>query len=614
MSTLVFYGGYCLTNAKFTTNFNGTRPATSLDVQSIPLSRAAGSHVVNTRYEAKEIELAGTLKGNPTSYSTQYSINELTKALSSKREQYLRIVPEYEFIIDGLSFTPWVAGPEVGTFTSGISPNTEYQTGNAAIIFTATTATEITMTWNGEAWDGDGKFNSLFNIEAIIHLSNALGVQSFEMRLGNDSSNYYKYIVTADHQGYPIHNGPNILSVPANAYTEEVGNVTNSEIDYFQFTLSRSSGEVALTSLSNYFDSLMLVTEGDVRNYPSYRIGEVEISGRHHDIDTANWSARFINHKGYAIRTHYEDVFIEEGISSVSDLQSFNMNGNYEPHPLFTVSMETATDITALQIENVNTGESINMIPSTITGGDVVVFGGVDNIITRNGVPVDFEGRIPTFDTGYNNVRLIVGNDIVTDLTPATPITSNAYRTANVWGTTPTQASKRGYHSQSFVVDNDNDLTSFSFWLTAVFGTSEVGFDYSHRYYFAEDNAGEPSTSIIYEGVIPNGEITGGENVIDGLNLTMVSGTKYHFVLETSYQTTYYTTGANASRIRWDYNTSDVYADGECYYQTVTYTAGASTASSWALKSGDNKFRAVQTTDPSWLLNWSAKYKRLYQN
>lgn len=598
MNTLIFYGGNGLQNRRFKTSFDGTRSATSIDVQSIPLARDSGSRVVNTRYESKEILLSGKIDAYNTNIQDQ--VTEFSKSLSLDTESYLRVVPEYTHFTDTTSATAWT-----GTNITSISVNEyDFQTDSTSIEFTIGTATSPSIVYNSSTqWDIDD--STIDNIEIILYLYDASQINGIELKVGNDSSNYYSYLTTADYQGQALHNGSNLISFDKNSGTE-TGTVNDAEIDYFELIF-----DCELTSSMSgcYIDTIMGVNEERLRNFPVWRRGEIDISGLHHENDFVTWSSVFFNAKGYAIGTHTEQLFETVGITNTTYTKDIFLEGSYKSLPLFEVTLETATNITALQIKNLNNNESINMIPTTVTSGDIIRFGGIDKVITKNGEAIDFEGRIPSFDLGNNNIRLLVGNDIVTDVTPATPIASNQQRLNSVWGLTPANATMRGYISQSFITPNANDITEISINLQSL----EIGVMYNTQFDIYSDNSGVPDTSI-YTGYLGWSEISAGENVIDGLDIAVSSGTKYHLVLESSYETTFYTSGATQSRLRWENNSSDVYAGNAAYYRTTTYTAGALTASSWTLYTGDQKFSITQTSDPNWNIDISASYRKLYQN
>lgn len=620
MSKLVFIGGYGLTNARFTTNFDGTRLATPVNVQDLPLARANGSQVVNTRFEAKEMSLSGVVKGE-SGYSTdtnlQHSIDTLSRAFTFNDEKYLRIVNEYDYIVDGLTVDPFTGNSHVGVSSLDATTGTVYQTGNSSILITTTTATTIVVEYDGDSVDLTGKFGTTlgaYNLESIVEFTNSGSVSSVQIKVGSDSSNYYLFSTNTDHQGYAIHNGPNIFSVPSDGYDTEVGSVNDGAISYAQLIINRLDDDGDNLLEETYLDSIMMVGEDNLRNYPCYRRGSVSISGRHHENDVTNWQVDLLNAKGYAISTRTYGLFEESGITSTTYLTDIRLGGTYEPLPLFTVNMTTATDITALEIKNVDNGEAINIIPSTITSGDIVRFGGVDKLITNNGQPVDFEGRIPSFSLGYNDIRLFVGNNIVTTATPATPITATSSVGYNIIGTTPSNSIRRAYMAQAFTVPSDDDITAFSIWLDS---TELIDPNDGAAFSILGDDNGEPDEgNVMWSNYIPYAEVIEGENIINGINISVTSGSKYHLRVRSSFESKLTSSLFYTSRLRWERSGSDAYAGhlGHYGYEQSSSPSFAGTFNGWTAYPTDFKFEIRQSSSPDWDIDVAATYRKLYQN
>jgi hypothetical protein len=593
--TLVFFGNNCLQNDRFVTSFDGTRSSTGIDVQSIALARDSGSRVVNTRYEEKMLSLSGQIFAK--NKNLQDTMVEFDLATSSTEEQYLRVVNDYQYLVNTATTSNWTT-----TNVSNFAVNTtDFQTESSSLEFDLGTGTSATLENTATAFDLTGKTG---NIEAIIYFKNKRYIGNVQIRVGQSSSNYYRFDYLYNYEGKLIKNGSNLFSAPINSAVT-VGTPTLSNITYYAVIINY---DTASPITDCYLDSIMYVEEDRVRNFPSYRSGQIEKSGLHYQNEYVSWSGDWRNHTGYAISTHSIGLFSSTGIVTNTDTQIIDLGGSVTPLPLFTLNTTVGSPDT-MTITNETNEQSMILSTSTIPAFTNINVGGLDKQINAGGSPLDVSNPIIDFENGINQLKLTIAQASITNTIPTSVVVKNATRTNN----TSTDYTYRAI-SQSFTTASANPIYSIALDLGAVsLGTRPYAVGTLR---LVTNNAGTPSTTALWSGNISN---IVGTNAIIGLNIPVSNATVYHLVLLVSVRTPLTPSGFDASSLSWDYNTANVYASGGAYISgdittTLPFIAPNWASASWTSQTGDQVFRIVQSSTPTWSANWGASYRKLYQS
>ena len=84
---------------------------------------------------------------------------------------------------------------------------------------------------------------------------------------------------------------------------------------------------------------------------------------------------------------------------------SYTFLGSFDPTPVWTITVNSQTAMTALELLNSDTGTEI-MITRTFANGDVVVIDAKNKTVKVNGTEVDYTGIIPKWNVGLNNFQI----------------------------------------------------------------------------------------------------------------------------------------------------------------------------------------------------------------
>jgi hypothetical protein len=94
---------------------------------------------------------------------------------------------------------------------------------------------------------------------------------------------------------------------------------------------------------------------------------------------------------------------------TTSGNQSVVNGGTYKSKPVFILNFSAASGVTAVEIENTTTGESITYTdPVAIAAGDILEFDAEMIRVRKNGVEADYGGTFPKLETGVNVIAVTV--------------------------------------------------------------------------------------------------------------------------------------------------------------------------------------------------------------
>lgn len=603
MTTLVYLGNHNLQKGIFTVTLGEWRSSAGMDVQTLPAARSQGSSVVSTRRNAKMISVQGKI--NPDDSTTadvmENAIKELDQIFNLSDSAYLRSVPDYVVAIPTDVTTYWAASSDAENLAIN---TTSFQYDNDSLGFDIDVSNSgnntAILTYNvgaGGIFEDLSAYSGTGNFEFWLNIPDAYYVTSVDFRIGSSSSAYYSASFSENYEGKPISNGVNLFSADWASMTE-TGTVNDAGIDYCLITINY---DAAMEDVSGcYIDGIHWVNEERVRNYPVFQSGEIKREGRSYNNLFTAWRSDFINYTGYAISTHSYSGFTTANTTTTTDDQILNLEGSIDLLPLFSMSINTATQIDAISLSNLSTDEVITFNAGVLANGDLLTFGGEQKINLKNDSALDFSGIIPTFKPGHNRARLTVTgtSDAVV---PATPIVGNATKSNNVSGTPTGGQTLHRYVSQGFTTGSTDPITAFSFgWA----GLGAIGTGGSWK--ITTNSAGKPSGTVVASGSFaPSGSTV----TVTGLNYVPSAATIYHLCILTDKQAPY---AVWAYNITVDYDSTAPYAGGLAHISNDWDAATAFSGITWTAFTGDIEFTVTQSPTPAWNIDWSSTYRKLY--
>jgi hypothetical protein len=583
MSTLVLFGNENLQRHQdIVISTDGSRNTTGNVVVTQERARGDGVAVTNTRLASKPITINGTLIDGSSSTSLQDLIAQFDAIFDKKTSQYLRFMNNWQELNLSSSATGWAGSDDAASIATRTD---KYQLNGTSLGFnidvSASGNNYATLAYTGSQTIDLTSVQDTGNFEFWLYIPDAQYVTSVDFRIGNDSSNYYSKNFTTDYQGQSITNGVNFFSANWNptgvSPVSETGTVNNASIDYCYIRINYSSSMEDVNGC--YFQGVLWTDEDRTRNYPVYRDGEIQKEGNHYNNTFTGFTANFINHTGYAIGTHYIELFDETGITAINNKQLIDLLGGYSSLPEFTITLNTIGNMDTLSIANQKTQEQIDFDLGILADGDIVRFGGVTKTTSLNNVTVDYTSKIPEFDLGKQRVNLILRSSSTTTVEFDTTFTGSV--------NDPTM-----YYAQQFAAGVTGTLQSVYINLN-VYSPSGANI----TLYIYSDNANTPNTLLATSDVINLGTVGSGFFGTDGLSLSVTNTTKYWVMVRQGLN------NAFLSSINWRYATG--YAGGIAKTSTDGTTWSASTAY-------DFLFRTITVATPTWDIDWSAQYKPLY--
>jgi hypothetical protein len=595
MATLVLYNGDCIQNNKYTVTSETARSATSTDVQSIPVARGSGSTVVNSRLEAKVFSLDGTIK-SPAGMDLQTTTKDFD-AIFNLGDQRLRFITEYEYIFDGQDTTGWTGSSDASNLSID-SENFNFLAGSLKFdIDVSASGDDFAVLENSSLTQVDISNIENPNIEFTLDLPNVEYISEIELRVGNDSSNYYDAIFSSQIFARSLQNGRNMFSVPLADMTE-TGTVTDTAIDYVYLKISYTSDQEDMTC---HFDGVYVANENRIRNYRVYKTGSTERDDGHFWIDTITYSGlTFLCPDGYGTSTHEVELFDLTAQSSNPNTNTITLDGSTNLSPLYTLIINSQTNLQNVKISNETVGQSLTF-SRTWQDGDVFTFGGLALISTVGANVLEFEGQIPDHRPGKNKIDLSFS--LSTSQTQGfTSYNANRNQDNASGGVVP----KMGLMAQSFVAGETGTISDLKLHIAERTPTS--GYDPGPAaVWLRADNGGNPDGSFSkssYDGLV---DVSSGSTfstvslTTSGKSFSVTTGTTYWIVVESSYEPDF----ARATyRTYWSYNT----AGG------VTGVAKGSddSASTWSSLSGDQVYEITISPPVSVNYDWKATYFKLY--
>lgn len=603
-TTLVYFGNHNLQKDIYTIIFDGSRNATGVDVQTLDPARASGTTVVNNRLQAKAISLRGILKNKDTTETNiRKTLANYDLIFNTTDSTLLRLEHDYATLIPTDTVTGWAVSDDA---TNLALNTTDYELGGASLGFdidvSASANDYATITYTGaNQADITGFNNPSFNFSLFI--KDAYFVENLEVRIGSDSSNYYETtLIGTNYEGRSITDGVNKFAL-LKSQMQTTGTPVDTAIDYIRIRVNYSADmEDTICRLN----PVLTVEEDTIRNFPVFRTGEMTRQGLNYLNDFESFEVLFINHTGLSQSTHTYPLFTTN-LTGTTTTQKFEIEGSTDMIPLFTSTINTATDVKGLEFKNLETERSIKLDLSTLEIGDNVQFGGLDFKPLRNGNPVDAsEGFVPTFSPGVNRVQINVESDQL-EAIPATPIAANQPLTKNVFlaGTNEVR-----YVSQSFTTISSGPITELyvNVSLDEIF--SGAG-KYAATIYILNDSSDSPGNTILWSRTINQSSPVFPR--LTGLNIAVSNATKYHIVIDGQENFSGVLLKEGITEWQTDFPTA-AYAGGDMRISSVEpINTSPSAVTSWSVvPDSDAVFEVIQTPAPAWDLDISANYRKLH--
>jgi hypothetical protein len=589
MATLVYYGNNNLQNSRFTGSSNdGAQSSSDFQLERIPLARGIGSIPVSSRVEEKQINLTGYVKG---ATQGEFLDNvQVLKTILNYENQFLRFIPTYTEINTCDLTTGFTASDDAANLTADTD---DFQYNDTSLKFDidvsasandyATITGSITsVDLSSVAEDG--------NIEFWIYLPAVTGITDINFRIGSDSSNYYSKTFNTNYQEQSLQQGWNLLSMKWDSDTSVTGTPSNSAIDYVYVRINHT-----LTEDLNgcRLDAFLWVDEERLRNFPSYRLGSIDVPGDHWVLTNSPYSVSFVNYTGLSQSTHSFTLLDKTGVTATTT-DTVTLDGSFAALPLFDVNINSGTNLDSIKITNITTTQNI-VFSDTFVALDNFLFGGEDFNISKNGNPVAFSGQIPDFRLGKNQIRLELGTTGATSTSQTSGSNEYTYTTS----TTP----DRKYIYQSFTAPATGDLSDVSVLTRQVYSGGGAGTPYEYPVWIlGDDGTGKPDWSNDLQSgfVTPttSGTATYASVVWSGSVSSVTNGSRYHIAINTQVF-------IPPDLLYWTASDSNPLPSEKSHYSATQSTTIAEEANR------DFCFDLTVQPTPSYNLDYNLSYKKL---
>lgn len=575
----IYYHGYPLNSGRIAVDTIDFRSAseTSLDILSDQTS--GGVSILDFKDGAKEISLGGGLTQLNGEHMTTLS-RDLNYILKS-RDTYLRIVPVDKTVTlyDPISTTGWTYAND-GTAVAL----------DTSIYFRPPSSLKLTVTVGNSAQDYavfsyTGSQVDITNYDGFdipLWFSDSYYISSVEIRIGNDSSNYYSWTVPTQSLGFDIHNEANVFSV-AKADATTTGSVTQTQIDYLYIKINYSS---SATSFSAYLGRVYGFIDSFTTNYTNvYNQRDISINtgqGITEGLNdtTATWSASLLCPHEYAESTFSTRQFTQT-VTALQQVKSFTYNGSKSALPTTSITFDSSvSNITDFQIQSLDTGKTIEINDTSFLVGDVLAFDFEKKSVTKNGIQLYYTGLTQDFFVrGVNYLELNIGQ-------------ANAGTTLNYLDIYETsRGTYSTYLAQSFTTGGSAGILTYG----EVIITEPTDLFDPPTLQIWTNSAGSPSTQL--SSAYANIELKSIDSyytryrAYGTFNQSLSASTMYWLVLVID--------GASVAPFG---ETSSFYSGGSAKYYN---------GSSWVVSSlADMAFKTVVQTPPTHSLTWTLDTKK----
>lgn len=425
--TLVTYGAFTLTGSPniFTSDDSGGR-SHGIRVDRIQNIKSNGSTVIDADLTEKEIRLYMDIVQDD-SVSTDTAFNKLNRALEDV-ERYLRFMPVWDLVTPISSTTGWSAE---GDAVSLAFSDTER-------MFDGSIEFDIDVSATGDDFAGVSNssltsidlstYDEQGNFEFFMFLADRDLITGIDVRVGNDSSNYWGATITSQVDGAAFSDEWNLLSV-AWVDMAETGTVDPSAIDYVYVTINYDSTKTDVSTAR--FAGLYWQLDTKARNFRCTPNG-IDYEPNRGITSFIAAQVGFLNATGIWVSTNLETVYTENNVTGATNSFELQLDGSYIPRPVINFSFDTVNQIDSFTIANETTGDEIviDNEGSSWQNGDSVVIDTFESEVTRNGTPIDFTSVLPRFALGRNKLNVTIqgtSQDTQSQTTQNTNFVSNGF-------------------------------------------------------------------------------------------------------------------------------------------------------------------------------------------
>ncbi len=148
------------------------------------------------------------------------------------------------------------------------------------------------------------------------------------------------------------------------------------------------------------------LSDGAVRRYiATLQNGETLFDRSAWNLTAMELDFSFVVKDGLGYGRDYTSV--SAAVTSSPTTLVYENMGTYKSKPVVTLIFDSASSVTVINVNNTTTAEQIQY-SGAISAGDVLVFDGEQETVTKNGTAVDYSGGFPFVDVGSNNVRFTI--------------------------------------------------------------------------------------------------------------------------------------------------------------------------------------------------------------
>lgn len=523
------------------------------------------------------------------------------KKFISQSGRFLRVMPHGSYYVihnpnADSSLTGWTAGgdgvslakdPDEFWLDDGsysLTADVSVATGNISLSTTTNTAQN-----HSTILDSNNNTEYLPCWELAFFNPFITRVDSVDVRVGSSDTAYYKFeSLNENYEGLPFEYGWNYISIPHGDMTP-VGSPSNSAIGSYIYLQINHSEASNATDISDFrYGGLLLTRDADVENYLCSLDGDIQTGSDPKKQIAVDVQYTLVNTTGISESTHTEEHFSQTGITSGTDTQVVDFNGNALVLPRIEFTLNDVENLEQLRLTNQNTGQFLEFLSSDWADGDVVILENYDRdegkFVRKNGVNLEWDkGRLLEFKPGRNEISF---NVIQQPSETIEQLVSNA---------TQTDASSVVYAAQEFLTGTAGELqrVELEMDLTGPFGVGGAAVQFVDVF---SDSGGTPGSKI--GSLVLVGSIPGPWFVFTG-SVSLAASTKYY--LGRGIEGGYYTS-------HWKYNTAGGYANGKRWTSTASGGSG-----SWTSHSGsDFAFKLEIAPVPATNIDWALYAKRRY--
>jgi len=401
MAYLVLYGSQNLSNKKFLINNAGNLRSTSIGIQSIQNARFAGSTVVDKKVNGKTIILNGVIQG-----TSELSLQEVMKEYQvafNKEDRYLRVTTNYHMFTPMANYLGWQANGDTTTISFD---EDSFQHGDGSIKFqTVIDSNEYAGVSTISATEMDiSEYSNSGAFEVWVYLPDITGITGVQMRVGNDSSNYYYNTETEQYDGSPIEVGWNYFSFRVETMND-IGTVDPFNFgSYIAVNVLYDDSTTAQTEFR--LGGVLWQEESRSTNYKSY-VSNFLVSSEYYEVDHTKYTLDILAHEGISESTGDFNVYATANNTSATTSGELTLDGTYNPLPIVSININGATNVSGVTLSNVTTGDSV-LIDRTYSAGDKLIIDTDNRSVTANGEATDYDDVLPRFDLGVNDIQVSI--------------------------------------------------------------------------------------------------------------------------------------------------------------------------------------------------------------